>query len=167
MQNVHKPLEHPQQDGDDEKVFHSGTDSGDPLLRLIGSLKARIQEANTSSGSTESIDEKTLAENLRKYLADLKGKFPKFITRKRAYFDAELSSTSDTRKVATMSAIVCSAIWCFYADGRSKIQPTDDIFNPTIIDIVSYGLQRIIVSTEESEGIGVQHRREFPVHAWV
>jgi hypothetical protein len=93
--------------------------NSEEIERVISPLKARFQNGRSdmSGEFIRSIDETRLAEYSQQFLRRLQRDFPKFITRKRVYFEEESeinsrmlsgsirSHTYDKMSVATMSVL--------------------------------------------------------------
>jgi oligoendopeptidase F len=152
--------------------------NSEEIERVISPLKARFQSGRSdmSGEFIRSIDEKRLAEYSQQFLRHLRREFPKFITRKRVYFEPESeinsqmpnsiqSRTYNKMSVAAMSVLTFVHTRSPYADPRSKIQrfrvPEPRVFNPTIVDVVSDNGQKFIVSTDGPKRVGIFHPRKF------
>jgi hypothetical protein len=104
----------------DSPIDHSDSPlNSEEIERVISPLKARFQKGRTDMPRDfiGLIDEKRLAEYSQEGLKRLQATFPKFITRKRVYFEVESGTNSqmwsnssgshahDKRSVATMSVL--------------------------------------------------------------
>jgi hypothetical protein len=149
--------------------------------RVILPLKARFQKARTDMPKEfiGSIDEKRLAKYSQECLERLRAKFPKFVTRKRVYFEVESGNNSRTQfdssgsythdKIdgATMSVLAFVYIRSVKADLHRTIQRLNlpnRVFNLTIVDIVSDHGQKSIVTTDGPRSVGLRHICKF--HSW-
>jgi hypothetical protein len=152
--------------------------NSEEIERVLSPLKARFQNGRSdmSGEFIGSIDEKRLAEYSQQFLRRLQRDFPKFITRKRVYFEAgsEINSrmqsnsirspTYDKMSVATMSVLTFVHTRSSDVDPPRKIQRLhvpDRVFNPTIVDVVTDDGQKFIVSTDRPQGVGILHPRKF------